>query len=119
VTPLEDYSQTLLSNLRRFQDLGDTGGAGMIRASCVTCLAHLAVLCEALGNIEPTAQTKLDTLCDWTLEQLGALAQDMCTEEYTFLDLLLGVRVPSCNGQTNAADCERHADILGKGAGGF
>jgi hypothetical protein len=67
----------------------------MIRASCINCLAHLAVLCEALGRIEPTPQTKLDTLCDSTLEKLGVLARDMytCTEEYTSLDLLLGVRI--------------------------
>lgn len=65
----------------------------MIRASCVSCLAHLAVLCEALGRIEPTPQMKLDTLCDTTLERLGALARDMCMEEYTILDLLLGVRI--------------------------
>ena len=64
----------------------------MIRASCVNCLAHLAVLCEALGRIKPT-QEKVDTLCDSTLEQLGALARVMCMEEYTTLDLLLRVRV--------------------------
>ena len=91
----------------------------MIRASCVICLAHLAVLCEALSKIEPTPQTELDTLWDSTLEQLGALARDMCMEEYTLLDLLLKVRVPSCDGQANIADCDRHAGILEKGAGGF
>ena len=65
----------------------------MIRASCVNCLAHLAVLCEALGRIKPTPQEKADTLCDSTLEQLGGLARDICMEEYTLLDLLLRVRV--------------------------
>ena len=89
---LEGYSKTLLSNLRRFQELGDNGGAGMIRNSCVNCLAHLAVLCEALGEIEPTHGTEPDTLCDSTLERLGELAQDMRMEECTRLDLLLGVR---------------------------
>ena len=89
---LDNYSQTLLFNLRKFQELGDTSGAGMIRASCVNCLAHLAVLCEALGKIESAPQIKLDTLCDSSLEWLGELAKDMCMEEYTRLDLLLGVR---------------------------
>ena len=89
---LENYSQTLLSNLRRFQELGDTNGAGVIRASCVNCLAHLAVLCEALGQTEPAPRTRLDTLCDSTLERLGELAKDTCMEGYTRLDLLLGVR---------------------------
>ena len=89
---LDDYSQTLLLNLRKFQELGDTSGAGMIRSSCVNCLAYLAVLCETLGKIESASQIKSDTLCDVTLERLGVLAQDTCMEEYTRLDLLLGVR---------------------------
>ena len=76
MTLLDDYSQTLLSNLQRFQELGDISGAGMIGASCINCLAHLAVLCETLGKIEPTSQMELDTLCDSTLERLGALARD-------------------------------------------
>ena len=58
----------------------------MIRSSCVNCLAHLAVLYEALG-------AESESLCDSTLERLSELAGDMGTEEYTRLDLLLGVRV--------------------------
>jgi len=61
-------------------------------AGCVSCLAHLAVLCEAFGKIEPAARAKLDLLCDSALERLSALARDMCMKEYTRLDLLLGVR---------------------------
>ena len=91
VTLLDGYSKTLLFNLRRFQELGDNSGAGMIRSSCVDCLAHLAELCQALCDAEPTPQTKLETLCDSTLERLGELARDMCMEEYTRLDLLLRV----------------------------
>ena len=91
MTLLDTYSQTLLSNLRRFQELGDNSGAGMIRSSCVDCLAHLAALCQALCNAEPTPQTKFESLCYSTLERLGELAQDMCMEEYTRLDLLLRV----------------------------
>lgn len=89
---LDDYSQTLLSSLRRFQALGDTNGAGMIRSSCVDCLAHLAVVCETLSQMGPAPQAALDILCDSTLERLSELAQDMCMEEYTRLDLLLRVR---------------------------
>lgn len=92
VALLNDYSRTLLFNLRRFQELGDKGGAGVIRSSCVNCLAHLAMLCEVLSKIGPTPRTELDNLCDSILEQLGELAQDMRMEEYTRLDLLLGVR---------------------------
>ena len=88
---LDHHSRTLLFNLRKFQELGDKGGAGVIRSSCVNCFAHLAALCVALDEVEPT-QTELYTLCDSTLERLGELVQDMCMEEYTRLDLLLGVR---------------------------
>ena len=91
MTLLDTYSQTLLSNLRRFEELRDNGGAWMIRSSYVSCLAHLAVLCQALGDAEPAPQASLDTLCDSTLERLGELAQSMCMEEYTRLDLLLKV----------------------------
>jgi len=87
---LDNYSQALLLNLRKFQEFGDKSGAGIIRSSCVSCLAHLAVLCETLCQMEP-AQTELDILCDSALERLSKLAQDMRTEEYTRLDLLLGV----------------------------
>jgi len=91
VSILDNYPQTLLSNLWRFQEPQDKSSAGVVRVSCVNCLAHLAVICEVLGRIEPTLQTKMDTLCDPTLEQLGALAQDMCMEEYATFGLLLGV----------------------------
>ena len=119
VTLLDEYSRTLLSNLQKFQELKDTRGAEMISASCVNCLAYLAVLCETLSRMEPTPQTRLDTLCDSTLEKLSGLARDMYMEEYTLLDLLLMVRVPTSDGQTNTADCERRADVLEKGAGSF
>lgn len=91
MTLLDTYSQTLLSNLRRFEELGDNGGAWMIRSSCIICLAHLAVLCQALGDAEPVPQTRVDTLCGSTLERLGELAQSMYMEDYTRLDLLLKV----------------------------
>jgi len=93
VTLLDDYSQTMLSNMRRFQELRDSSGAGMIGASCVNCLAHLAVLCETLNKVGPVPQMDLYALCDSTLERLGELARDIRMEEYTHLDLLLGVRV--------------------------
>lgn len=92
VSLLDRYSQTLLFNLRRFQGFGDRSGAGMIKNSCIVCFAHLSVLCEALSKVEATPQTKLDALCDSALERLCELVRDMVMEEYTRLDLLLGVR---------------------------
>ena len=88
---LDSYSRTLLFNLRRFQELGDKSGAGVIRSSCINCLAHLAVLCEVLSGVGHT-QMELDIICDLALERLGELSQEMRMEEYTRLDLLLGVR---------------------------
>lgn len=35
---------------------------------------------------------ELDIICDLALERLGELSQEMRMEEYTRLDLLLGVR---------------------------
>jgi hypothetical protein len=91
VALLNKYSQDLLSNLRRFKELGDKNGAEMIRGCCINCFAHLAVLCGVIGNIEPTPQAEVDALCDSSLERLGELAQEVCIEEYTRHDLLLGV----------------------------
>ena len=90
MTYLDNYSQTLLLNLQRFRELSDECGAGIIRSSCINSLAHLAVLCETLYQMEP-AKRELDTLCELALKRLSGLTQDMRTEEYTRLDLVLGV----------------------------
>ena len=92
MTYLDSYSQNLLFNLQRFQEFGDKSGAGIIRSSGIDCLAHLAVLCETLHQMDP-AQREPDTLCESALERLSELTQDMRTEEYTRLDLMLGVCV--------------------------
>lgn len=93
VTHLDSYARTLLSNLQRFQGLGDKSGAWIIRGSCINCLAHLAVLCENLCQMEPAPRTELLSLCDSALERLSELTKNMHTEEYTRLDLLFGVCV--------------------------
>lgn len=93
VAVLDNHSHSLLSNLLRFQELGDNGGAGMIRSCCVISFAHLALLCEVFCGFGPAGQTAVEILCDSALERLSELSEDMRTEEYTRLDLLLGVRV--------------------------
>lgn len=90
VAILCEYSETLLWNLRRFEELGDKNGAGVIRDSCMICFAHLAVLCNALGGIGSTPPTELDVLCDSSLGRLGELAQGTREDQYTNLDLVLG-----------------------------
>ena len=93
VTLLDGYSDELLRNLRVFIEIGDNSGAEMISSSCIACLAYLAALCELVGRTEPTASPAMNALCDVNLEKLGHLTEDTRSgsEEYTHLDLLLGV----------------------------
>ena len=91
VAQLGDYSRDLLSNLLRFQELGDKNGAEMIRGCCINCFAHLAFLCETLREVEPVPQVGVEAICDSSLERLGELAQNMCKEEYTRHDPLIEV----------------------------
>lgn len=81
----------LLRNLRAFVEIGDDSGAEMIWSSCITCLAYLTALCELVDRTEPTT-SPMNALCDTNLEKLGHLTEDTRSEEYTYLDLLLGVR---------------------------
>ena len=91
VAQLGDYSRDLLFNLLRFQELGDKSGTEMIRACCINCFAHLAFLCETLRKVDPAPQVGVEAICNSSLERLGELAQNVCKEEYTRHDLLLGV----------------------------
>lgn len=119
MTLLNDYSQDLLSNLGKFQELGDKTGSEMIRSCCLNCFAHLVVLCEALGKTEPGSQVGVDTSCDSGLERLGGLCQGMNTDEYTRHDLLLrvGGTFSNNNGYVKIADTECYLGIIGKGSG--
>jgi len=91
VTRLDEYSDTLLRNIQRFLEIGDSLGAEMIQSSCVGCLAHLAVLCDLISRLDPDSKPRMDTICDSSLERLGHLTQEMNFDDYTHLDLLLGV----------------------------
>ena len=92
VALLDDYSNTLLRNLQEFTEIGDNSGVEIIWSSCITCLAYLTALCELAGRTESTAGLAMNELCDCNLGKLGRLTEDVRTEEYTHLDLLLGVR---------------------------
>ena len=91
---LDEYSDTLLRNIRRFIEIGDSLGAEIIQSSCVGCLAHLAVLCDFVSRLEPNSKPQADAICDSSLERLGRLTQEINFDEYTYLDLLLRVRHP-------------------------
>ena len=79
----------------------------IIRSSCIDCFAHLAAVCETLCQTGH-AHTELDALCESALERLSELAPDMRTEEYTRLDLLLGVCSILRQSNYNTADGEHH-----------
>ena len=92
VTRLDEYSVTLLRNARKFLWFGDSQGADIVQNSCVSCLAHLALLCDLVSRSEPSSKPQMDTLCDSSLERLGYLTQEMILDEYTYLDHLLRAR---------------------------
>jgi len=90
IASLEEFSQHLLSNVKRFRGYGDKSGADVISSSCITCLAHLAILYEAVCRTDPVAE-EMYSLCDLALQRLGVLTSELQLDEYTYLDLLLGV----------------------------
>ena len=92
MTRLDEYSDTLLRNMRNFLQIKDQQGAEIIQSSCVDCLAHLAVLCDLVGRSEPNSKPQMDAVCDSSLGRLGRLTQEMSFDEYTYFDLLLMVR---------------------------
>ena len=94
ISNLRQYSETLLRNIRRFVDIGDSLGTEIIQNGCICCLSHLAVLCDLIGQLEPNSKPHMDDICDWSLERLGDLTEEMRFDEYTYLDLLLRVRRP-------------------------
>jgi len=97
VARLDEYSNVLLRNIRRFIEIGDSHGAEIIQSSRVSCLAHLAVLCDLSSRLEPNCKPKMDATCDSSLVRLGSLTQEMDFDEYsyTYLDVLLMVRHPA------------------------
>ena len=67
----------------------------MLSCCCISCLAHLAVLYEAISRTGPVAEVEMYNLCDLALQRLGTLTSEFNSDEYTYLDLLLGVRLSS------------------------
>jgi hypothetical protein len=95
VTRLDEYSDTLLQNIRRFIEIGDSRGAEIIQSSCAGCLAHLAGLCDLISRLEPNSKPQMDAICDSSLLRLGSLTQGMDFDGYSYLDVLLRVRHPT------------------------
>ena len=75
----------------QFLEVGDRHGAEIIQSSYVTCLVHLAELCGLISGLEPNLKSRMDNICDSSLERLGYLTRGMRADGYTCLDVLLGV----------------------------
>ena len=77
------------------------GGVEVIGSSCISCLAYLAILSEAACRVNFVVESERCEPCDWALQSLGEITSELCFEEYSYLDLLIGVRPPQfhlCNG---------------------
>ena len=90
---LEEFSKKLLDNIKTFRQHGDKNGTDEVSASCIASLTHLAFLYEAISRNDPTVEAKMNSLCDSALRRLGTLTSELRFDEYTYLDLLLGVRL--------------------------
>lgn len=89
---LEDFSQRLIDNTRTFRKHGDNNGADSVSSSCIACLVHLATLCQDIGRTDPSTEAEMGSRCDLAVHTLGMLSSELQLDEYTHLDMLLGVR---------------------------
>lgn len=70
---------------------GDKCGVDVLGGNCIACLAHLAILYEVVGRTSTDEEVETYKLCDSALERLGILTSELRFDEYTYLDLLIGV----------------------------
>ena len=110
---LEEFSQKLLGNIKRFREYGGASAADVISSSYIACLAHLAILYEVVCRKAPVAGETYD-LCDSALQRLGVLTSELHLEEYTYLDLLLGVRPLPYRLSMMVAQWETEIGFLGE-----
>ena len=90
---LEEFSKKLLDDIKTFRLHGDKSGTDVVSCSCIASLANLALPYEVVSRNGPSSETKVDSLCDSALRRLGTLTSELRVDEYTYLDLLLGVRL--------------------------
>ena len=95
IASLEEFSQNLLDNLKRFREYGDKNRADELSSSCIASFAHLATLYDAVCRMDPVDR-EMHIRCESALQRLGMLTSELHLDEYTYLDLLLGVRLSLC-----------------------
>ena len=93
---LEDFSKNLIENSRTFREQQDESRTEVICSSCIACLSHLAILYDFVCRMDPAAGSEMYELCDSALQRLGMITSEHHFDEYTYLDLLLGVRWSLC-----------------------
>ena len=90
---LDRFSCSLMENLQRFIETGDSSGVETIWTCCVTCLGHLAALCHFISHAVPTLKGSMDDLCNLALDRLTSLSHEVRIEEYSHFDALTAVRI--------------------------
>ena len=89
---LGELSQNLLRKIKGFHKRDNTIGADVVGSNCIACLAHLAILHEGVCRADFASTSAMYKPCDSALQSLGELTSELCFDEYSYLDLLLGVR---------------------------
>jgi hypothetical protein len=93
VESLEEFSEKLFDDIKTFHKHSNKNGAEVVSGICIACLAHLAILYHIVSSNDPSAKAEVDDLCNSMLQSLGELTLELHFDEYTYLDLLLGVRL--------------------------
>ena len=100
---LHIFSNTLMRNLQRFIEAGDSSGVETIWTCCVICLGHLTALSHLIGQKEPTLRGPMDSLYDLTLDKLGDLSHDVYVEVYSYFDVLTKVLISAVSPRVSMA----------------
>ena len=89
----------------------DEAGTDVICSSCIACLAHLAILYDVLCRTDPAVGSEMYGLCDLALQRLGMVTSEHRFDEYTYHDLLLGVRWSLCFSTALAEMGDRNRNL--------
>ena len=91
---LQAHTDALQRHLEWFTSIGDKESSDVIRSNCISCLAYLANLYFTIGPTDHSTAPAMGSCCDATLLAIGRLTEGMAMGEYSYFDLLLGVRKP-------------------------
>ena len=89
---LQAHTDALQRHLEWFSSVGDKESSDVIRSNCISCLAYLANLYLTIAPTDHHTAPAMERCCDATLTTLGRLTEATVMEEYSYFDLLLGVR---------------------------